>query len=334
MRTLKVLRVGQLLTSLETERQGVISLPNEKKKERKDVTMRKLCFVLTALLLTASAFADVTVICEQVPDTNQVLVRYVASDDANKPRAFGMDITVDSGQTIDTIVSGSPSDYFWVYPGTIDINDTTGKIDAPGTLVAPSGYQTALGGLGTGGITVEMGSLYDPCDTEHPTGPSNAEDLFKFTVSGDCNVTIAGNSARGNVVLETTEPADANYEPGCQVILPSGKCLVVGQVVGGVMISQAMYNRWVTLGEPNSWCYDCHYRGDINGDGIISTGDLLGLSGPPAIAGWNSAWSTGYNPQSDTNNDGIISTGDLLGVSDPNITQPNGWVAGWNNGCN
>jgi hypothetical protein len=302
MRTLKVFGVGRLLTSLETERQGIVPLPNEKKKERKDVTMRKLCFMLASLLLTAPVFAGVTVSCEQVPDTNQILVKYVS--DANLPRAFGLDITVDSGATIGTIVSGSTSSYFWVYPGTIDINDITGDIDNPGTPVAPSDDPCALGGLGTSGMTIEMGSLYDPCDAQHPTGPSTTENLLKFTVSSDCNITIAGNSARGNVVLENTDEADATYT-GCAFV---GDCFPS---------SDPKYGQWVTQHKPKSWCCDAQWLGDATGDGKCNVLDLYAVKRAYGTTFATGPWGTGngaYNCAADFNHTGNVNVLDLYVV--------------------
>jgi len=237
--------------------QGVekISLPNEKKKERKDVTMRKLCFVLMVLLFTAPSFAGVAINCAQVGDTNVVEVSYVASDDANRPRAFGLDITLDSGMLIGDIVSGTESEDYWVYPGTIVIE--SGSITDAGTPMAPGDDPGALGGSGTSGMTIEMGSLYnDPCDPEHNTPPALTGVLFRFSIkgSGTCTVTIAGNSARGNVVLEDTEPAgDVTY----------GTCPF--EFVSECYSGMADYSMWDAVGKPTCWCFPRQCRGDADG---------------------------------------------------------------------
>jgi hypothetical protein len=185
--------------------------------------MRKLCFVLTALLLTAPALATVTISCAQVGETKEVVVSY-SSDDANIPRAFGLDITLDNGKTIGEITDANGK--FWVYPGTIQI--AGGVVTDEGEPVAPSDDPCALGGLGTGGMTIEMGSLHDPCDPEHPTGPGTSGTLLSFTVNigpgEDCNVIIAGNGARGNVVLENTEEAVVDYGTGCTVAIEEVGC--------------------------------------------------------------------------------------------------------------
>jgi hypothetical protein len=225
-------------------------------KERKDVTMRKLCFVLTALLLTVPAFAGVDVNCVQVGDTNEVAVNYVGSDDANRPRGFGLNITVDSGETITAITSVS-SDY-WVYPGTIKISD--GEIIDEGDPVAPQDSNfpgRELGGLDTNGMTIEMGSLHDPCDEEHPNPPPTSGELLRFRISlgqgEDCNVAIEGNAARGNVVLENTEEAGVSYT-GCYVEIP--ECFPA---------DHPDYDEWVAVGKPSCWCFPRQCHGDADG---------------------------------------------------------------------
>jgi hypothetical protein len=209
--------------------------------------------------MTAPAFAGVTVECEQTgtPSDGIVQVNYLATDDANLPRAFGLDITLDNDANITEIVSGTESDDYWVYPGTIVISG--GTITDQGTPVAPDTDREALGGVGTGGMTIEMGSLYnDPCDPEHPDPPALAGVLFQFKVSGNCHVTIAGNSARGNVVLESTEEANDVTYTGCDIV-KTIECWT------GDTASKA---EWELVGSPDCWCKDINPRqchGDADG---------------------------------------------------------------------
>jgi len=273
--------------------------------------MRKLCFVLTALLLTAPSFAGVDVSCVQVgdPEDGTVQVSYTASDDANRPRAFGLDITLDNGMLIGDIVSGSESSDYWVYPGTIEI--TSGSITNPGTPMAPGVDPGALGGPDTSGMTVEMGSLYnDPCDPEHDTAPALTGVLFQFTVynAPNCTVTISGNSARGNVVLEDTEQAtDVTYGT-CPVVMEAADCFQVGNVIGGDTITQAMRDIWLTLtpAQQAVWCVSCFSYGDTNGDCLLDYGnDVQTLKTGYA----NFTQSSIYDPLCDFNKDGAIDYG-------------------------
>jgi hypothetical protein len=249
--------------------------------------MRKLCFLLTALLLTGPAFAGVTISCAQITDTNQVEVSYVASDDANLPRAFGLDIQLDNGMLIGDIVSGSESEDYWVYPGTIVITD--GSVSDAGTPMAPSDDPGACGGSGESCMTVEMGSLYnDPCDPVHQDPPALSGVLFRFIVYGEANciATISGNSARGNVVLEDTEPAgDVTY----------GTCAIFLDCYTGPDAAE-----WVTVGRPDSWCNPRQCHGDA--DGLLHT--VKGLAdhwvGAPDLTALAAGWRQEYSGSPDT----------------------------------
>jgi hypothetical protein len=98
--------------------------------------MKKAFLFLFLIIYSATAGAGVVISCAQIPDTNQVQVSYTASDDANRPRAFALDIQLDSGMLIGDIVSGSESEDYWVFPGTIVISD--GKVENQGAPMAPS----------------------------------------------------------------------------------------------------------------------------------------------------------------------------------------------------
>jgi hypothetical protein len=207
--------------------------------------MRKLCFVLTALLLTVPAMATVQITCAQVPGTYNCAVSYNAVADGNMPRAFGLNITVSAG-TITALVSHNAS--FWVHPGNIVI--VGGNVTDEGSPVALPGDPGALGGIGTNGMTIEMGSLYDPCDPGHPTPPAASGELLRFTASGPCTVTIAGNAARGNVVNESTDEAVTNLPANC--VLASLECFPG---------THPDYAQWSARGKPSCWCgtaRQCH----------------------------------------------------------------------------
>lgn len=236
--------------------------------------MRKLCFLLTALLLAAPALAAVNISCQQVGTTTEVEISYDST--GSLPRAFALDVTVDTG-TI-TAISDVSSD-FWVYPGTIQISD--GAIADEGEPVAPSDDPCALGGLGTSGITLEMGSLYSADDPEHTTAPASSGKLLSITVSAvPCTLTISGNGARGNVVLEDTAAADTNLPVVCE-LEDEPECYE----------GRPDYAEWAAAGKPTCWCYprQCHGDADglkqgsaIAGYAYVSTNDLGVL-----VAGWN-----------------------------------------------
>jgi hypothetical protein len=127
-----------------------------------------------------------------------------------KVRSFALDIDINNGVTIDNIrdfntgESNRPAGGYGIFPGSFRdyINAASPNwFDPCYNPVAPAGDPAARPGLGTGAITVELGSLY--VDTN---SPGNSGTLFVL----DCNphgaafsdITIAVNTTRRGVVLE------------------------------------------------------------------------------------------------------------------------------------
>ena len=80
--------------------------------------------------------------------------------------------------------------------------------------------------------------------------------MLKFTVSGDCNVTIEADASGGGVVMESGESAATNLPSTCQVQLD---CLIGGNA------GPLEYSDWATWGKPDCWCYMYQCRGDSDG---------------------------------------------------------------------
>lgn len=185
--------------------------------------MKKFAFLLAMLVLAAPAMATVTVSCVVVDTT--VTVSY-ASTEPNEIRAFALDITVNSG-TITSVTaakegeSTSASKGYGIFPGTIYIVD--GDVCDWNTPVAPSGDPCAEGGIGTGGITVELGSLYE--DGNAPLQPGPLPLLSFVMTDSSANVTIAENARRGGVVMKNPDETVATDGSGdvLLVLLGCGK---------------------------------------------------------------------------------------------------------------
>ncbi|MCK4751948.1 MAG: hypothetical protein KAS75_00780 [Planctomycetes bacterium] len=220
--------------------------------------MRKIAFLLAVLLISVPALATVTITATQIGSTNQVAITYVASSEPNLVRAFGLDITVTAG-TIEGI-----SDYntgecdsvnkgYGIFPGNIDVNTSDGSINDACSPVAPSDDPGALGGLGTSGITIEMGSLYVDANAPGNSGTLCILTLGLCPSETSATVNIAENTARGGVVLE-----DPSQDP------------TVNTVPGAVTVSCECYigpdlTEWRAVGSPDSWCYDRQCHGDASG---------------------------------------------------------------------
>jgi hypothetical protein len=224
--------------------------------------MKKLVLVLSMLALVAPAWARVDILC-QPTGPNEVTVSYNSTQ--GEIRAFALDVTVDSGATIvgisdfvkgESVAPGNKG--YGIFPANFDryINpsDPNFEADANYTPVAQqSDYPSdTLGGFGTGGMTVEMGSLY----VGETNSPDDAGMLFKFTVDKDCNVAIAQNVIRSGVVMKTGDSVSGGDFNSPGGIARSG-CLVND--------GSQEYTDWVTWNKPPCWCYPRQCRGDIDG---------------------------------------------------------------------
>ena len=271
--------------------------------------MRKAILVVAVLTFAVPALAGTVTM--SVDDVGQgwAAIRYSADTDVS---AFGLKVTADSGAVITDIKdynvgeSKSGNLGYGIFPGTIDINATTGAVDSNGTPIAPNDAPGAAAtGLGTDTIILEMGALY-----EDGNKPGLSGTLILVQVDKDCNVCVEGESVRGKVVLTDANEAILVPAKACSAV--QFDCLQVGEVIGGVLITQAMYDQWVTNGKPDCWCYDCHWRADTDGDCDVDTADIVAL-----LDGWN-----GYqNPCGDTDNDGDVDTADIVAGLDGWDTQ-------------
>jgi hypothetical protein len=210
LRERMILSVGNVLLCFMDVKPRGFTGQRRKDSLRRNVTMKAIAPILVALVFVASASAGVVVTCSA--SGKDVTISYDRNDATERIRAFALDITVDNGATIDS-VSGLNPDYD-IYPGSIVI-DGAGNVTDVGTPIADvaDAPSDTLGGLTTGGVTIEMGSLYASGDP----APPDTGDLLTLTVSGACNVTITENVIRGGIVLEDPAvPANPSFT-GCAV---------------------------------------------------------------------------------------------------------------------
>ena len=233
--------------------------------------MKKIVLTLAVLMLATPALAAVKIIVE---DQGNFTAAIKYQTDGEKVRAFALDITVAAG-TIDAIsgyVKGEsvPGNIgYGIFPANFALHITvaeTGEVQtwdvADYTPVAPATDPGALGGLGTNGITIEMGALYSPPEDTSPNAPGDSGTLCLLTVSEECTMTAAENATRGGVVL--TDPS----------VTPTMDMTQATAAIKGVTAcfpsTNSAYNDWVALGSPSCWCappdgsgYQCD--GDVDG---------------------------------------------------------------------
>jgi len=246
--------------------------------------MRKMIFALVVVMLATPAWASIAITAKDLGDL-RVEIGYSGTELA---RAFALDITVDAG-TIDAISDfavGDDNNGYGIFPANfsryITVDATTGEVSdwaaAGYTPVADAGDPGALGGLGTSGITIEMGSLYDT------QAPATSGTLCVLTVSETCNLTVTTNATRGNVVLEDASEATVDLTGATNVA-----------IAGAVAYTGPHPAEWQAVGQPDCWVASinprqCHGDADGASQGKqqfwVSTNDLDVL-----IAAWNKSFA-------------------------------------------
>jgi len=247
--------------------------------------MKKILFLLVALLFTAPAWADVNITAAvDAGNSCRVIISFDASGEPNLVRAFSLDIQADNDANIIGVELLS-TDYV-IHPGTIVI-DTSGNVSDYGSPVAPESDlpSDTLAGLGSGGVTIEMASLYAPVGPASPNAPASSGQLVAVTVSDDCTLTISANVSRAGssgVVMESPDEV-------VTVNLPAPT------VVTG-------------CGGPPCWLAAGQKCGDTNMDNNCNFADLVALK-----ASWlKNDPDPLYNPCADFDRSGGVNFADLV----------------------
>jgi hypothetical protein len=256
--------------------------------------MKKILLTLVVLLLATPAWADVIISAElDVDDTKQctVVVSYDATTEANRVRAFSLDIKLDNDANIvavtPTMVGActEAEQGYGIFPGTIQI-DAAGNVTNHGTAVAEYGDLTSdtLPGLDSNGVTIEMASLYAPVGPASPNAPAASGDLLTFKVDAPCIATITANVSRAGASGVVMEDPDEVVT----VVLPAPLDIPCPQ-------------------GPICW-YEGQLMGDATGDGTVNFGDLIVLR----ISWGLSEGDPDYDPCADFTRDGTVNFGDLI----------------------
>jgi len=167
--------------------------------------IKRVIFLLVIILPASAATATVFLTCTDLGD-GVVQLSYDWSQESCPVVGFCLDIRLSKGVIL--LVDNINSIY-GVYPGQIIIIDECGHL--------PINSPVAEGGLGTSGMTIEMGALY--IHGVNPPPPTGV--LLTFMVSEQCDISVSENEVCGGVVLEDlTRPGI--YAPGLSGVGPPG----------------------------------------------------------------------------------------------------------------
>jgi hypothetical protein len=266
--------------------------------------MKKIIAALLVLALAAPALAT-TVTATQI-DCNSVKISY--SGGTPVPRGFGIDVKLDNENTFEEPATGL-NQWFWVSFSTCKWIETSGALSNPfvqDPVADDDSHPDTLPGYDSNGVTLEMGSLYGAKlglarFTPKTTPPPTTGDLCTFTIHADFRtdpnisvLTMSDNTARGGIVLEGGG-SGSTY---------NGTTLYLST------LNATDYATWLAWGggnpanAPQNW-RNCYWKyGDVNGDALLTVGDLVDLYGnlkPPSGVGL-----------ADWNMDGLETVGDLV----------------------
>jgi hypothetical protein len=176
--------------------------------------MRRIVFVLAVLSVAACASAAVKIIVDG--QNGQATIKY--QTDGEKVRAFALDVKLNSGTFtgISGFVKGESTAAkpgYGIFPARfsqfITVDAATGEVSSwdvnDYTPLADPCDPGSLGGLGTGGVTIELGALYYPPADSSPNAPGDSGVLCTLAISQSAQVTVTENAVRGGIVL--TNPA-------------------------------------------------------------------------------------------------------------------------------
>jgi hypothetical protein len=180
--------------------------------------MKKLILVLAIALMASPTFA-LSVYLQREGTSNIVDVNYSGADSANLPRAFALDVTIDSPGQIANVTnfktgeSTAASQGFGIYPARIDIN-TAGVVQSWGSPLADTADPGASGSaLNSQEVILEFASLYYS-DANKPatSGRLCQLTIAPFTTSTNLNLRAkAETTYRGGVVLSNGDQFPVDY---------------------------------------------------------------------------------------------------------------------------
>jgi len=229
---------------------------------------------MVGLVVATPALAEVRVFVEA--DNGEALIKYECTE-GEVVRAFPLDVTVDQGRIIGISdffrgESTAVGQGYGIFPAAFRDHLSIG----PGTNInwLASGYTPlavasddpgdTLPGLGSGGVTLEFGAVWDPALPAAAPGPMGT--LCTLQISEGATVSVAGNQSRGGVLSVDPDLALATVFSAAFVQPP--EILSVSATNGTVAVSFLGGELETAPGAEGPWTA----TGDVSGE----HNDLLG----------------------------------------------------------
>jgi len=260
-------------------------------------------------------------------DSNNVVLEFASLyfGDSNAPASSGKLCTLyieRNGAGTSSTVSMTDED---VYRGGLVFEDgSRGDTSDSNTIVwvAPPGPATNGTPTGTNvDLTTDMGWTAGSGATSHDVyfGTSTATwtmlNVVMPTVTRDTGTMTGNTTYYCRVVARNADGTSANLDWNFHT-----NCLYTGRVFnttcGGnppsvtLTVTAAMYNNWVTLLKPASWCCDAQKCGNVANNIAnqrVDVADVALIKG----AWLKSVGQVGYNADADTNLSGRVDVGDI-----------------------
>lgn len=233
------------------------------------MAVKFLLFLLVSGVCLASHPAAAAVHVYAVDSNGVPWLRYQC-DAGETVRSFALDVSVDRGEIIGvsnffTGLSTATAQGFGVFPASFRDHVTVSSATAATwtaagySPVAPQADAPAgtLPGLGSSGVTLEFGALWDP--TVPAARPPQSGILCSLQVTAPAKVTITANTLRGGIVAsppdETLTPvfAGALVGPAIQNISMTNRTVTVLFQDGELQTAPSLTGPWTGTGNRTGW---------------------------------------------------------------------------------
>ncbi len=279
--------------------------------------MKYFASILVVLALVVPALAQEPITITATVEGDAITLGYDATGAAAMPAAFSFIVDCGDGAVVTAGDVGLADAFFDVFIDYAADDPAAYQAGAdPATGVFPNAHPLAK--TDAAGATLFPASVFSISAAELAnidTIPAIGT-ICTLKITGTGTVCFSEDALRGGVVDVNGNPMVVTL-PDC-TFPPPPDCLYVGGVFNytgpgpaiSLTITQAIYDRWVTLGKPACWCCLAQKAGNIvttNLNVMVNSADLNAIR----MSWLKCIGQSGYNPCADLNLSGCVNSGDL-----------------------